>query len=153
TPAHLEMLRMLIGERTSPMRVRCLVVGGEALSGSTAVFWRDRVSGLRIVNEYGPTEAVVGCCVHEMGPDDGADTDVPIGRPSPNSRLYVLDSALEAAAAGVAGELYVGGFQIALGYHDRRGLTAERFVADPYGIEPGARMYRTGDVARWQSDG
>jgi acyl carrier protein len=78
---------------------------------------------------------------------------VPIGRPTPGTRLYVLDGSLEPLARGVIGELYVGGDQIGMGYWNRRTLTAERFVADPYADVPGARMYRTGDLARWDDNG
>src|SRR5262249_35828001 len=80
TPAHLEALRGLLGAKAAAGRARLFVVGGEALPASVAAFWREQVPDLRIVNEYGPTEAVVGCCVHEVGSAGEGSDDVPIGR-------------------------------------------------------------------------
>ncbi|HEX6642970.1 MAG TPA: amino acid adenylation domain-containing protein, partial [Thermoanaerobaculia bacterium] len=143
TPAHLDALRGLVD--VSKVRARKFVVGGEALPAEVAEYWRPHVA---IFNEYGPTETVVGCCVHEVTGDD-----VPIGRATPGTRLYVLDRALQPVPAGVAGELYIAGAQLGRGYLHRPALTAERFVADPHAGERGARMYRTGDIARFRDDG
>ncbi|WP_308117531.1 non-ribosomal peptide synthetase [Streptomyces anatolicus] len=150
TPSHLALLGVL-PEEFSPTRE--LVVGGEMLIGEVVEEWRRRRPGVTVINEYGPTEATVGCVEYRLRPDDPAPSGaVPIGRPMWNSLVYVLDPALRPVPAGVAGELYIGGGQLARGYLNRSALTAERFVADPYG-EAGTRMYRTGDVGRRRADG
>jgi acyl-coenzyme A synthetase/AMP-(fatty) acid ligase len=153
TPAHLEALRVLFERRKAAIRTKVFVVGGEALNPGLVEFWRTYAPDTRIVNEYGPTETVVGTCVHDVSGDSGGAADVPIGRPTPNTRMYVLDAGLEPAAIGVTGELYIAGDQLGSHYLNRRSLTAERFVADPYGRVAGGRMYRTGDLAHWDGDG
>ncbi|WCN82390.1 non-ribosomal peptide synthetase [Micromonospora sp. LH3U1] len=151
TPAHLEALDRAIPTRTIASD-GYLIVGGESLHGATVAAWRRRAPGLRVVNEYGPTETVVGCCVHEV--HDGTDLSgvVPIGRPIANTRLYVLDGNLTPVPPGTVGELYVAGAGVARGYHGRPELTAGRFLPDPFAPEPGARMYRTGDLVRMRPD-
>src|SRR6185312_10853758 len=143
TPAHLEALRYMVAKDASNIRAHLFVVGGEALGASVTAFWREAAPHVRIVNEYGPTETVVGCCVHEVA---GMSGEIPIGRPTPNTRLYVLDTGLEPVGVGQIGELNIAGAQLGSGYLNRRSVTAERFVADPHSTEPGARMYRTGDL-------
>nr|WP_307795957.1 non-ribosomal peptide synthetase [Amycolatopsis sp. 195334CR] len=129
--------------------LRRVFASGEALPGAAAFRW-DALTGVPLHNLYGPTEAAVDVTYQ---PFDGAsDTTVPIGRPVWNTRLYVLDSALRPVPDGVPGELYLAGVQLARGYHARPGLTADRFVADPFG-EPGARMYRTGDLVSRRDNG
>ncbi|WP_328222227.1 non-ribosomal peptide synthetase [Streptomyces sp. NBC_00310] len=130
---------------TSLRRVMC---SGEALPSPVAARFHEVLSA-ELHNLYGPTEASVDVTAGQVVP--GADRVV-IGRPVWNTRAYVLDATLRPVPPGVAGELYLAGVQLARGYLDRPGLTAERFVADPYG-GPGARMYRTGDLARWLADG
>jgi amino acid adenylation domain-containing protein len=152
TPSHLAALLARPRARTG---AESLVVGGELLRWSALEAWWRRNPGSLVVNEYGPTETIVAstATVLRRGDADGrGDDDVPIGRPIPNVRVYVLDTALQPVAPGVVGELYVGGAGQARGYLNRPGLTAARFVPCPFG-GPGERMYRTGDLVRWRPDG
>ncbi|MEE4591909.1 amino acid adenylation domain-containing protein [Streptomyces sp. DSM 41524] len=150
TPSHLPLLAGVDPE-CSPTRE--LVIGGEQLLGEALAPWRAAHPDVAVVNEYGPTEATVGCAVLRLEPGEETPSGaVPIGRPTPNTRLYVLDPALRPAPRGAVGELYIGGGQLARGYLNRPALTAARFVADPFGA-PGGRLYRTGDLARWNADG
>ncbi|HEV2733442.1 MAG TPA: amino acid adenylation domain-containing protein, partial [Longimicrobiaceae bacterium] len=121
--------------------------GGERCSGETAARWS---RGRRLVNMYGPTEITIFATTHECAP--AAAEAPPIGRPVANARVYVLDAWGEPAPQGVPGELYVGGAGVARGYLGRPELTAEKFVPDPFGGD-GARLYRTGDRARWNGRG
>ncbi len=152
TPGHLDVLAQQLAPEQAAALAPVLVVAGEAFTRATLERWRALAPDTRLINEYGPTEASVGTTVHEVPRD--AETDVlPIGRPLPNMRVYVLDPALQPVPVGVTGELYVGGTGIARGYAGRPDLTAERFLPDPYGTEPGARVYRTGDLVRQRPDG
>ncbi|MBW3569781.1 MAG: amino acid adenylation domain-containing protein [Gemmatimonadetes bacterium] len=126
-----------------------LLLGGEALPGALAAQIR-AVLPDGLVNMYGPTETTVWSATHPVTESDGT---VPIGRPIANTRVYVLDGAFRPRPIGVPGELFIAGAGVARGYHDRPGLTADRFVPEPFGGEPGARMYRTGDRVRWRADG
>ncbi|WP_369172366.1 amino acid adenylation domain-containing protein [Streptomyces sp. R28] len=133
--------------------VRELIVGGEPLSPAHAARVLERYPGLRLSNGYGPVEGMVFLTVHPVTAEEVRDgRPVPIGRPLAGKRLRVLDERLRPVADGGTGELYAAGAGVALGYCDRPGLTAERFVADPYGAA-GERMYRTGDLVRRRADG
>ncbi|MEU6819180.1 non-ribosomal peptide synthetase [Streptomyces atriruber] len=170
TPSHLGLLDLL---PESCLPTDDLVVGGEALTDAALVRWRAAHPGVTIVNEYGPTEATVGCCTHVIRPGDrpapeaapaddssairtdtpaAAPTPVPIGRANLGTRLYVLDAHLKPVPTGEEGELHLAGDQLARGYLGRPGLTDERFVPDPFASD-GSRMYRTGDLVRERPDG
>ncbi|HYO14084.1 MAG TPA: amino acid adenylation domain-containing protein [Thermoanaerobaculia bacterium] len=153
TPAHLEILRQSLQRDGLEGRARVLVLGGEALFHESLALWREHAPGTRLINEYGPTETVVGCCVYEVPAGAASSGPVPIGRPIANTRLYVLDRHLEPVPFGAVGELYVGGAGVTRGYLGRPDLTAERYVADPFGPEPGGRLYRTGDLVRYLAGG
>jgi arthrofactin-type cyclic lipopeptide synthetase B len=153
TPAHLDVLGHRLRARGSSPAVGMLVVGGEALSPATVKLWRDIQPRVRVVNEYGPTETVVGCIVYEVGPEEEPVGNVPIGRPIANTQIYLLDSAGRPVPVGATGEIHIGGAGVARGYLNRPELSAERFVPDPFSAEPGARMYKTGDLARHRPDG
>jgi amino acid adenylation domain-containing protein len=152
TPGHLELLAEQLTAEQAEELAEVLVVAGEALPGNTA----DRSLAIlgpgRLINEYGPTEASVGSTIFPVTEAVGREV-VPIGRPMPNMRTYILDAALHPVPVGVPGELYVGGTGVARGYAGRPDLTAERFLPDPYAPEPGSRLYRTGDLVRQLPDG
>ena len=150
TPAHLEPLGAELSQRSATAGgVRRLIVGGEALHAEQLRWWSEHAPETLVVNEYGPTETVVGCCVYERAAGELAAGAVPIGRPIANTKLYVLDAGLELVPEGVWGELHVGGAGVSRGYLNRADLTAERFVPDAFSNIPGARLYKTGDIVRW----
>ncbi len=152
TPAHLAMLL----ERITPPELcgepPLLVVGGDALPGPLAQRWIEQFRG-RLVNEYGPTETTVGCSIFEPRSGDEPPVTVPIGKPISGARLYVLDRRLNPVPPGMVGALYIGGDGVGQGYWRRPGLTALRFIADPFSPQPGARMYDSGDRVRLRDDG
>nr|6OYF_A Chain A, Txo1 [Eleftheria terrae]6OZV_A Chain A, Txo1 [Eleftheria terrae]6P4U_A Chain A, Txo1 [Eleftheria terrae] len=132
--------------------VRRIVCSGEALPGALARRLRQQLPQVELHNLYGPTEATVdvtawACDAAEL-PDN-----IPIGRPVDNTTMYVLDAHGQPVPTGVAGEIHIGGVQVARGYLGRPELTRERFVPDPYAGRPGARLYKTGDLGRWLLDG
>ncbi|SDG50778.1 amino acid adenylation domain-containing protein [Lentzea fradiae] len=150
TPSHLALLRELPPEYNPTGQ---LLLGGEALTGEALAGWREEHPGVEVLNVYGPTEATVNCAEHRIAPGEPVPPGpVPIGRPQGNARLTVLDDLLRPVPVGVTGELYLAGDGLARGYLDNPGLTAARFVADPFG-PPGARMYRSGDLAKRRADG
>jgi len=159
TPAHLDVLGQTLPASRARDAAEVLVVGGEQLLGRQLALWRDHAPEVRIVNEYGPTEATVGCAVHAFAAGDrsvGASAGagaVPIGRPIANTRLFVLDADFRPVPILAEGTLFIGGGGLARGYLGRPDLTAERFVPDPVSQLAGQRLYRTGDVCRLRADG
>ncbi|MEO9327890.1 amino acid adenylation domain-containing protein [Gordonia aurantiaca] len=129
--------------------LRALLVAGEAFGPDVVAAARRMLPGVELHNLYGPTEFTVHATAFRARPDDAGP--VPMGHPVWNARAYVLDSRLHPVPNGVVGDLYLAGTQVARGYHGRPGLTAERFVADPF--VPGERMYRTGDLVRRRRTG
>jgi amino acid adenylation domain-containing protein len=129
--------------------LRLLILGGEPVPAGPLARWRSRLPGVRVVNAYGPTETTVTATTHTAG--DADPQRVPIGRPLGNRRVYVVDADGNPAGVGEPGELLIGGPELARGYLGRPGLTADRFVPDPYG--DGGRLYRTGDLVRWLPSG
>lgn len=151
TPSHLRLLKDR-GTGGGQLPARTVIIGGEGLYEESIAELRGP-GGPVLVNEYGPTETAVACTVHQVGAERSAFGRVPIGSPIANTRVYVLDHAMQPVPVGVTGELYVGGAGVGYGYWRRASLTAERFVPDPFAAEPGARLYRTGDFVRHLPNG
>jgi amino acid adenylation domain-containing protein len=132
--------------------LRRVICSGEALGAVTQQQCWAQLPGVELHNLYGPTEAAIDVTAWSCDPTAPTDP-VPIGRPIANSHIYILDHRGEPVPVGVPGELYIGGVNVARGYHKRPALTAENFVPDPFSVEPGRRMYRTGDLTRYRRDG
>ncbi|MCS6287704.1 MAG: amino acid adenylation domain-containing protein [Nitrospira sp.] len=151
-PSHLAGL--LEAEHPSWVLPRhCVMLGGESAREGLIGRIRALAPDCAIVNHYGPTETTVGVLVHRLEEQAHTSAAMPIGRPLANSQAYILDRDLQPMPAGLPGELYLGGQGLARGYLQRPELTAERFIPDPYGLRPGGRLYRTGDRARYGTDG
>jgi amino acid adenylation domain-containing protein len=137
-----------------PLRgLRCLIVGGDALDPRTIAQVLSATGPQNLINGYGPTETTTFAVTHAIRSVPEGARSIPLGRPIGNARVYVLDGNGEPVPVGVPGELHIGGAGVAHGYQRRPALTAEKFVADPFGAKAGARLYRTGDLVRWLSDG
>lgn len=131
-----------------------LVLGGEATSRKLLEKVRDFAPGCEIYNHYGPTETTVGVITHHLTGEPGRESsNVPLGRPIPNTEVYLLDSRQGLAPVGAVGELYISGSGVSRGYLNQPELTAERFIPNPFGAEPGARLYKTGDLGSYRPDG
>jgi amino acid adenylation domain-containing protein len=134
-------------------RLRLALVSGEALPLELCGRFREVFAGARLVNQWGATECTLSASRWTLPEAFTARGTAPLGGPMPNMRAYVLDGSLRPVPVGVAGEAYLGGVGVTRGYAGRPGLTADRFVPDPFGVEAGSRLYRTGDRVRWRRDG
>ena len=152
-PSHLDALMSGTSLSYALPRKR-LVLGGEAANEALLEKVRNFVPGCEIYNHYGPTETTVGVITHHLTPDAGAvSAGVPLGRPIPNTEVYLLDSHQRLAPVGAIAELYIGGAGVSRGYLNHPELTADRFIPNPFGTAPGARLYKTGDLACYRPDG
>ena len=148
------MLQLFLryGEMAACTSLKRIFCSGEALPLAAVERCHQQLPDAELHNLYGPTEAAIDVSYWHCQPDDRRQL-IPIGYPVANTRLYILDRQRQLLPAGVRGELYIGGIQLARGYLNLPALTAERFIADPFSDDPQARIYKTGDVARWLDDG
>jgi amino acid adenylation domain-containing protein len=153
TPAHLEILAQQLGDTEVERRAKALVIGGEELKAGGLKYWQEKARGTRLINEYGPTETVVGCSVYEVNGSESGRKTVPIGKPIANTQIYVLDQELEPTPIGVNGEIYISGVGLARGYNRKPELTGEKFIPNRFSRNGGERLYRTGDLGRYLTDG
>lgn len=152
TPLQAEILGDQLSKKTkSPTRT--LVLGGEELKKKHLASWLKYAHGTDICNEYGPTETTVGCCLFRVPRGILKRTSVPIGRPIDNMFCYILDKNLNPTPVGVIGELHIGGIGLAEGYLNRPGLTAERFIPNPFLPDKESRLFKSGDMARYLPSG
>jgi len=148
TPAHLKLLSQVLSPEDAS-HARALIIGGEALRGEDVAFWQTHAPKTRLINEYGPTETVVGCSIYEVPTGTPLSGPISIGRPIWNTQIYILNGE-DLCGVGVPGELCIAGDGLAREYLNQPELTAEKFVRNPFGE---GRIYRSGDLARWLSDG
>lgn len=152
TPAHLDALACLMPENPS-LAKHTIVIGGEQLTTNCINPWRQNLLPAAVfINEYGPTETVVGCCVHRLEPGDQIKgANIPIGKTIANTQLYVLNAGMAEQCIGAIGELYIGGAGLAQGYHNQTQMTNDRFVPSPFNEK--VKLYRTGDLVKRLTNG
>ena len=148
------LFQVMATEQLESLReVKQLLAGGDVLGVRAVQAVLDGEGERVLINGYGPTENTTFSCCHVMHAGDEVRVTVPIGKPITNSTAYVLDEQLRPVPVGVRGELYLGGDGLARGYLGSASLTAQRFIPNPFSTDAGARLYRTGDVVRWNSEG
>ena len=154
TPSHLKLIRERFkdGNATFSSQIKRFIVGGEQLTADLAADITDLYGGnVEIYNEYGPTEATIGCMIYPYQRETDNRLSVPVGKVIANNWVYVLDEELQPVISGATGEMYVSGLGLARGYVNNNALTSDRFITNPF--KPSERMYKTGDLARWLPDG
>ncbi|MDJ0728432.1 MAG: amino acid adenylation domain-containing protein [Crocosphaera sp.] len=149
TPSHLSIIKDM---DLSQSQIKKMILGGEDLKTSLARTITEAFdNNIEIYNEYGPSEATVGCMIYKFDSQQDQGISVPIGKPSAGSQIYVLDNYLNLVPQGVVGEIYIASPGLAKGYLNRPELSRERFISNPF--NPGERLYKTGDLGRWQNNG
>jgi amino acid adenylation domain-containing protein len=153
TPSHINILTSVVNKETKPKLSDKYIIGGEALYKYHINQFRSSGIEAIIVNEYGPTEATVGCVIYEFNTFDTRlfNESIPIGKPILNTQIYLLDENQQLVSENEIGEIYIAGNGIARGYFNREDLTAKKFLPNP--LEAKTRMYRSGDLAKWLPDG
>ncbi|MFN6513536.1 MAG: non-ribosomal peptide synthetase [Nostoc sp. CreGUA01] len=153
TPAHLDLLKQQLSKEEIANKTKAFIIGGENLLAESITFWQNVAPDTILVNEYGPTETVVGCCIYEVPVGKHTSGSIPIGKPIANTQLYILDQYLQPVPTGVAGELHIGGVGLARGYLNQPELTALKFIPNPFSKQAGDRLYKTGDLVRFLPSG
>ena len=156
TPSHIGLLPAAFKSSNGSWLSGKLVIGGEALRLGQFNSLINEGIDVEVINEYGPTEATVGCSTYSfstLGPQEFTQNEVPIGKPISNTQIYILSGDKGLSPVGVSGEICIGGAGLARGYLNRPELTSEKFIKDPFSKKAGARLYKTGDLGRWLPDG
>ncbi|MCL6753065.1 amino acid adenylation domain-containing protein [Nostoc sp. CCCryo 231-06] len=153
TPAHLDLLKQQLSKEEIVNKTRAFIIGGENLLAQSITFWQDVAPDTILVNEYGPTETVVGCCVYQVPVGKHSTGSIPIGKAIANTQLYILDQYLQPVPLGVPGELHIGGLGLARGYLNQAELTALKFIPNPFSKQENDRLYKTSDLARYLPSG
>lgn len=153
TPAHLDLLKQQLSKEEIANKTRAFIIGGENLLAESITFWQDVAPDTILVNEYGPTETVVGCCVYQVPVGKHSTGSIPIGKAIANTQLYILDQYLQPVPMGVPGELHIGGLGLARGYLNQPELTALKFIPNLFSKQAGDRLYKTGDLVRFLPSG
>ena len=148
------LFNLMVEQQLTDLRaVRQILAGGDVLSPRHVRIVLENLPNCHLINGYGPTENTTFTCCHLMSPGQRVPESIPIGRPISNTQVHVLDEQMRPVAPGQTGELYAAGDGVARGYLNNPEATAEKFLSNPFSTEVGARMYRTGDRARWREDG